>query len=280
MTRTAAKPPKQPARKAAVTRRSGPDPRATPRSDGSKYSVETVLAWLKRTGTKSGRDSMARYAIPSGNAFGVSVGALKQHAKRIGPNHELAVRLWETGWYEARMLASFIDEPERVTALQMERWCRDFDNWAIVDTVCFALFERSPHAWSKVEPWAARTDEFQKRAAFALIWSLSVHDKKASDKQFEQALVLIERAATDERNFVKKAVNMALRAVGKRNAALNDAAVQVARRLARSPDATARWVGRDARRELESASVKRRSAARSRTAARPRSAARSRSAAK
>lgn len=223
-----------------------------------KKEVDAVIAWLKRQGSKAGRDAMARYAIPSDKAFGVSVGALKRESKRLGRNHELAAALWISGWYEARMLATFVDEPEHVSAAQMERWCRDFDNWAIVDTACFALFDRTPHAWDKVAQWAGRREEFQRRAAFALLWSLTMHDKRASDAQFVKGLQLIEGAASDERNFVKKAVNMALRAVGKRNAALNAAAVTVAERLSKSEDPTARWVGKDALRELKSASVLRR----------------------
>jgi 3-methyladenine DNA glycosylase AlkD len=205
---------------------------------------------------------MARYAIPSHNAFGVSMANMKVLAKRLGRNHELAAALWDTCWYEARMLATLIDEPARVTPAQMDRWCRDFDNWAICDTACFALFDRTPHAWDKVAQWSGKRDEFGKRAAFALLWGLTVHDKKAGDEAFLQGLLLIERAATDDRNFVKKAVNMALRATGKRNTALNAAAVATARRLADSPEASARWVGKDALRELTSASVIRRLAAR------------------
>ena len=195
---------------------------------------------------------MARYAIPSDKAFGVSMGNMQLLAKRLGRNHELAAALWDTGWYEARMLASFVDEPARVTPAQMDRWCRDFDNWAICDTVCFHLFDRTPHAWRKVAQWSRRRDEFVKRAAFALLWGLTVHDKGADDEPFLQGLLLVERAASDERHFVKKAVNMALRAIGKRNPALNAAAVAVAQRLADSPQAAARWVGKDALRELTS----------------------------
>ena len=140
----------------------------------------------------------------------------------------------------------------------MDRWCKDFDNWAICDTICFNLFDRTPHAWAKVTQWSSKRDEFEKRTAFALLWSLTVHDRSAGNEQFVQGLALIERAAGDERNFVKKAVNMALRAIGKRNRALNAAAVAVARRLAASDDATARWVGKDALRELTSPSVAKR----------------------
>src|SRR5262245_24871765 len=193
---------------------------------------------------------MARYGIPSANAFGVSVGTMHKLAKRLGRSHELAVGLWETGWYEARMMASFLDEPDRVTPAQMERWCRDFDSWAICDTACFQLFDRTPHAWDKVAAWRSRKPEFERRAAFALLASLALHDKRAPDAPFEDALAFIEAAASDERNFVKKAVSWALRGIGKRNPALNAAAVSVARRLADTSDAAARWVGKDALREL------------------------------
>jgi len=232
--------------------------KATATRQRDKVDADAVVAWLKRTGTKAGRDGMARYAIPSDKAFGVSVGALREKAKEIGPDHELALALWESGWYEARMLATFVDEPERVTPAQMERWCREFDNWAIVDTACFALFDRTPHAWPKVAAWASKKGEWVKRAAFALIWSLTVHDRQSGDAPFLRALLLIERGAADERHFVSKAVNMSLRAVGKRNAALNGAAIATAKRLSESSNAAAKWVGKDALRELTSPGVARR----------------------
>ncbi len=221
-------------------------------------TVEGALASLKRKGTKSNREGMARYAITSDKAFGVSVGNIRQLARQLGRNHELALELWNTGWYEARMLAVFVDEPELVTPAQMDRWCRDFDNWAICDTVCFHLFDRTPHAWRKVKQWSSRRPEFEKRAAFALLASLVAHDKSADDESFSSRLRLIEKAATDERNFVKKAVNWALRCIGKRNPALNAAAVRVAKDLADSESAAARWVGKDALRELTSPPVVRR----------------------
>lgn len=210
---------------------------------------------------------MARYGIPSDRAFGVPVGAMQKLARRLGRNHELAVALWNTGWYEARMLASFVGEPARLTPAQMDRWCREFDNWAICDTMCFHLFDRTPHAWRKVEPWSGRREEFVKRAAFALLASLTAHDKQAGDEPFARSLALVERAATDERNFVKKSVNWALRYIGKRSPALNAAAVAVAQRLSASPLAAARWVGKDALRELTSPAVTRRLEARRRAAA-------------
>jgi 3-methyladenine DNA glycosylase AlkD len=160
------------------------------------------------------------------------------------------------------MLTSFVDEPARVTPEQMDRWCRDFDNWGICDTLCFHLFDRTPHAWAKVAQWSGESDEFVKRAAFALLASLAGHDKRANDEPFLDSLLLIERAATDERNFVKKGVSWALRRIGRRNAALNAAAVTVARRLADSPQAAARWVGKDAFRELTSPAVIQRLSAR------------------
>lgn len=224
--------------------------------------VDSVIATLKKLATSKTRDGMARYAIPADNAFGVSVGQLKQLAKKLGPNHTLATSLWSTGWYEARMLACFVDDPALVTSAQMNQWVRDFDNWAICDTACFALFDRTSHAWGKLPQWAARREEFIKRAAFALLWGLTVHDKTAGDELFFKGLLLIEGAAGDARNFVKKAVNMALRAVGKRNRALHAAAVEVAQRLSAAVDPTPRWIGRDALRELTSAAVQTRLARR------------------
>ena len=217
--------------------------------------VQSALTWLKRQSSKATLAGMARYGIPSDHALGVTMGNLKVLAKRLGRNHQLAAALWDTGWYEARMLASLVDEPAKVTAAQMDRWVKDFDNWGICDTACFALFDRTPHAWAKVAQWAAKQDEFVKRAAFALLWGLTSHDKHAGNEPFVRSLVLVERAASDERHFVKKAVNMALRAIGKRNRALNAAAVAVARRLADSPEAAPRWVGKDALRELTGPAV-------------------------
>lgn len=225
--------------------------------------VKTVLKSLEHLAEKRVLEDMSkRYGIYATKAFGVSMSNIQKLAKPLGRNHELAAALWETGWYEARLLTSFIDEPSRVTSAQMDSWVRDFDNWGICDTLCFNLFDRTPHAWRKVAQWSKQESEFVKRAGFALLWSLTVHDKAATDEQFRQGLVLILRAASDERHFVKKAVNMALRAVGKRNIALNAAAIVIARRLAESSNASPRWVGKDALRELTSPSVTRRLASR------------------
>jgi 3-methyladenine DNA glycosylase AlkD len=214
--------------------------------------VQSALKWLKDHSTEATLGGMARYAIPSDHALGVAMKDIKALGKQLGHNQERAAALWETGVYEARMLASVVGDPARVTPAQMDRWCTEFDNWAFCDAMCFNLFDRTPHAWDKVTHWSSSNAEFVKRTAFALLWSLSVHDKGAGNESFVQGLALIERAAGDERNFVKKAVNMALRAIGKRNRTLNAAAVAAARRLANSPNATARWIGKDALRELTS----------------------------
>jgi 3-methyladenine DNA glycosylase AlkD len=224
--------------------------------------VQSVISWLERHGTKANRDGMARYAIPSDKAFGVSVGSLRKHAKQLGRNHTLAAALWDTDRYEARMLACFVDEPALVTPAQMDQWCRDFDSWAICDTACFHLFDRTPHAWRKARQWATARPEFIKRAGFALLASLVGHDKAAADEAFLEFLPLIEQGAQDDRNFVKKGVNWALRTIGKRSLALNGAAVVVAKRLADATAAAPRWVGKDALRELAGSAVRERLARR------------------
>lgn len=232
-------------------------------------TVRTSLAWLERRGSARNRAGMARFGITARKAYGVSSATMAPLVKRLGRDHDVALALWETQWLEARILASFVAEPGRLTASQMDRWCRDFDNWAVCDSVCLHLFCRSPLAWRKVEVWSRRRSEFVRRAGFALLASLAVHDKGAEDGRFLRLLPLIEATARDERNFVRKAVNWALRQIGKRNLALNAAAVVVAGRLASAADASSRWVGKDAWRELTSESTLRRLQARAaRTAAR------------
>jgi 3-methyladenine DNA glycosylase AlkD len=220
--------------------------------------VDAALAALEKMSTKHDRDNLKRFGITAGKAYGVSMANIQALAKRLGRSHDLAAALWETGWYEARLLTSFVDEPARVTPAQMDRWCRDFDNWGICDTICFHLFDRTPHAWTKVARWHDKRAEFVKRAAFALLASLALHDKRAPDRRFVEGLAFIERAATDERNFVKKGVSWALRLIGRRNQGLNAEAVVVARRLAASPEPAARWVGKGAVKELTSPLVMRR----------------------
>lgn len=224
--------------------------------------AESVVASLKRLANKKTRDGMARYGIPSDNAFGVPVGKIRELGKKLGRNHELAAAMWKTNIYEARMLTAFIADPKQVTPAQMDRWCRDFDSWAICDTLCFHLFDRTPHAWAKVVKWSDKSEEFVKRAAFALLASLALHDKSADDDLFLETLPLIERSASDPRNFVKKGVSWALRAIGERSSALNAAAIELASALAESEDGTRRWIGKDALRSLGRESVRSRLARR------------------
>jgi len=231
--------------------------RSSPKKDIGSSLTDDVVARLRKLGSKSVRDGMLRYGIPNEDAFGVSVGKIQKLSKELGRNHELALALWETGFYEARMLAAFVDDPKLVTPAQMDRWCKDFDNWGIVDTVCFKLFDVTPHAWKKVEQWSKRRDEFQRRAAYALLACLGVHDKQATNEKFIACFPLIEAAATDERNFVKKGVSWALRVIGRRNLELNNAATELAQRLADSPDPTSRWLGKEALREFKRPVVRR-----------------------
>ena len=217
--------------------------------------VGAALARLETLG-KRDRADLARYGITAQKSFGASVASIRLVAKPLGRDQALAAALWKTGWYEARMLAAFVGDPARLTPAQMDRWCRDFDSWALCDTLCFHLFDRTPHAWAKVDGWSRDRGEFVKRAAFALLASLALHDKTAADELFVERLRLIERAAGDDRNFVKKGVSWALRLIGRRNLALNEAAVVVARRLADAEAPAARWVGRDATKELTSPAVR------------------------
>ena len=214
-------------------------------------TVTDILAFLRRRGSRKNVEGMARYAIVAPDAVGVSVGTIRALAKRVGKDHKLALDLWKSGCYEARMLTAFVDEPALVTRPQMDRWAKDFDNWAICDGLCFHLFDKTPHAWPAINDWSRRKEEFVKRAAFALLAGVALHDKTAPDAPFLKSMRLIERASTDDRNFVKKGVSWALRSVGHRNAALHKAAVRTAKKLAASSDATARWIGRDALSDLQ-----------------------------
>ena len=219
--------------------------------------VQAALAALEALSTKRDRENLARFGITAKSALGVSMANVQKLAKTLGHNHELACALWDTGCYEARLLTAFVAEPTRLTPAQMERWSRDFDNWAVCDTLCFFLFDRVPCAWDKIRKWSSQRPEFVKRTAFALMASIAGHDKEAGDALFLEGLSLIERAAKDDRNFVKKAVSWALRRIGRRNPALNHAAVALSARLAASSDATERWLGKSAHKELTSALVAR-----------------------
>ena len=217
----------------------------------TKAEVARVLAALRRLASKQVRHDMsAHYGIIVDKAWGVRMSDMQKVAKGIGRNHELAQALWDTGWYEARTVACLIDEPERVTPAQMDRWCKDFDNWGIVDTVCFKLFDQVPHAFKKVKPWAVRKPEFERRAGFVLLACLALHDREAPDSAFAAHLPLVEKYATDERNFVKKGISWALRSIGMRSTALNKACAELAERLVESGIPTAKWIGKDALKDL------------------------------
>jgi len=222
--------------------------------------TQQALAWLRDHASEAARDGMARFAIPSDHALGVSMKDIQALAKQLGRDHELAAALWSTGVYEARMLTAYVADPAQLTPAQMDRWCRDFDNWAICDTLCFTLFDRTPHAWRKVVQWSSRRDEFQKRASFALLASLALHGRLEDESLYADGLALIEREAHDDRNFVKKGVNWALRAIGRRAEWRGEAAA-VAKRLSASDEAGARWIGKDALREFAKQAPKPRKAA-------------------
>jgi len=199
---------------------------------------------------------MARFGIATERALGgSSIPYLRWLAKRVGKDHELAAELWASGIHEARILAGLVDDPAQVTEEQMESWAVEFDSWDIVDGVCGSLFDRTPFAYGKAEEWSSRREEFVKRAAFALMAMLAVHDKAAPDATFEAFLPIIEREAGDPRNFVRKAVNWALRQIGKRNRALNAKAIAAAERIQASGVRSAKWVSSDALRELRSSAV-------------------------
>jgi 3-methyladenine DNA glycosylase AlkD len=216
--------------------------------------VDEALAALEALGTEEGRLGMARYGIVAAKVYGVSVANIRALAKQMGRDHALAEELWRTGWYEARLLAAFVDDPQLVTPAQMDRWAGGFENWADCDTLCFHLFDKTPHAFARIDDWAADEREFVRRAAFALLASVALHDKKAADAPFLERLPLIEAAVTDPRNFVKKGVSWALRGIGGRKSpALRVAARAMADKLAASSDKTARWIGRDAQKAFAKA---------------------------
>jgi len=222
---------------------------------------EQAIAALQARASAAARTGMTRFAIPNDKALGVGMRDVQAIARTLGRDHALADALWRSDVYEARMLACYVADPAQLDAAQMERWVADIDNWAHCDTACFALFDRSPLAWQQVDRWASRREEFVRRAAFALLASLALHDRSNADAPFLHGLRLIEAAADDERNFVKKAVNWALRSLGRRNATLHAAAVAIARRLAAAAKSAPRWIGKDALRELTSAAVAARLAA-------------------
>ncbi|MGQ9782070.1 MAG: DNA alkylation repair protein [Nitrososphaeria archaeon] len=200
---------------------------------------------------------MERYAIKTSNAYGVPNPELRKMAKEVGRNHLLAERLWTSGMHEARILATMIEDPQEVTEEQMEKWVKEIDSWDICDSCCGNLFDRTVFAYSKAEQWSSREEELVKRAGFVLMANLVIHDKKAKDEVFVKFLKIIEREASDERNFVKKAINWALRQIGKRNVNLNLKAIEACEEIRKSNSKSARWIAAEALRELKSERIQR-----------------------
>jgi len=190
--------------------------------------------------------------------LGVSIPNLRKLAKETGKDHNLALELWKTGISEARIVAAIIDDPKQLTEAQMEDWVKGINSWDVCDQVCMNLFEKRPLAWKKIVGWSGRNEEFVKRTAFSLLACLAWHDKKSEDEKFIELFPVIVQGATDERNFVKKAVNWALRNIGKRNLNLNKAAINTAKEIQRLNSKAARWVASDTLRELESEAVQKR----------------------
>jgi 3-methyladenine DNA glycosylase AlkD len=208
-----------------------------------------VIAKLQSLANPVNVAGMARYGINPKNTLGISIYILRDIAKEIGKDDALADELWVSGIHEARILASYIADPGKTTEERMESWAADFDSWDVCDQVS-GFFEETPFAYQKAVEWSARDEEFVKRAAFAIVAGLAVHDKKADDSQFEQFLAIIVRESSDERNYVRKAVNWALRNIGKRNRRLNEKAIATVRRIQQIDTRSARWIAADAMREL------------------------------
>src|SRR5271163_1600900 len=220
-----------------------------------KWTKAEVLSELKKNADPKARAQLAYFGVNVPKAYGISAPVLHAFARHIGKDQALAEQLWSSGIHEARILAALVGESEKITAAQMERWVRDFDSWDVVDTACCYLYAAAKHAWDKIHEWSTRSPEFEKRAAFALAAYLSYKDKEAEDARFEHFLSVIEREAHDDRNFVRKAANWALRNIGKRNLRLNKLAIRCAERIRQQDSRTARWVAADALRELKSAAV-------------------------
>ena len=215
-------------------------------------AVRAVLSELERLGSKRVREDMSkRFGIHTDRTWGVMMRDMQKVSKAIGTDHQLAQQLWKTGWYEARMVATMIADPQQVTPKEMDAWVKDFDNWAICDTVCFKLWDQVPHAWSKVDQWVKSEQEFVKRSAFALLACLSLHRNDTDPTKLRKYLPLVKKAAGDERNFVKKGLSWALRGMANTSAEMREAAIDLAEDLAASDNTTERWVGKDVLRDIK-----------------------------
>jgi 3-methyladenine DNA glycosylase AlkD len=231
------------------------DRRIARRRTNDTWTCARALNELRALGEPRNVGVMAHFGIRAKSVYGVAKPKMDVLARRIGKDHRLALELWASGVHDARILAGMIDLPEEVSAEQMDRWVRDFDNWDVCDGTCCHLFVFAAPAWKKALVWCRRKEEFIKRAGFALIAYLAYRDKQATDARFMRVLPIIEREAHDDRNFVRKAVNWALRNIGKRNLRLNRQAIRAAERMRRQGTRSARWIAADALRELQSAAV-------------------------
>ncbi|MBU0572607.1 DNA alkylation repair protein [Patescibacteria group bacterium] len=220
--------------------------------------IEEVLKKLKKLSNPKSIKGMARFGIRPDKALGISIPNLRELAKNIGKNHKLALQLWKSEIHEARILAGMIDEVDKVTQKQMDSWIKGFDSWDVCDQVCANLFDKTPYAFKKAIEWTKRKEEFEKRAGFALMACLAWHDKEANNNKFIKFFPSIKRESTDERNYVKKAVNWALRQIGKRNKNLNKEAIKIASVIQKRESKSARWIANDALRELRSDAVRKR----------------------
>lgn len=221
-------------------------------------TAEDIIKKLKERSRPDQVEGMARYGMSAEGRLGVKVPDMRKIAKEAGKDHALALELWKTGIPDAQIVAALVGEPEKLTEAQMEDWVKDFNSWDVCDQVCMNLFDKSPLAIKKIHDWSKRKEEFIKRAAYALIACVAWHDKEAEDEAFIQFFPVIKQGATDERNFVKKSVNWALRHIGKRNIDLNKAAIKVAEEIKEMDSKAARWIASDALRELRSENVQRR----------------------
>lgn len=217
-----------------------------------------IFEKLKSKSRKDQLEGMSRYGINIDKRLGVSIPDIRKIAKEFGKNHKVALELWNIGFADAKITAALIDEPDKVTEDQMEEWVKDIDSWDVCDQICMNLFDKTPLAWKKIIDWSKRDEEFVKRTAFSLLACLAWHDKNADDTKFIDYFPLIKRNATDDRNYVKKAVSWALRHIGKRNLNLHKAALKLASEIKQIDSKTSRWIGSDVIKDLNSDSTKRR----------------------
>lgn len=213
---------------------------------------------MREMGDPERRAGMERYGIHAESALGVSIPQLRSLARELGHDHQLAASLWSSGVHDAMILATLVEEPDKVTEEQMDTWTKGFDSWDVCDQCCNNLYWRTPFAWKRSLDWCEREEEFVRRAGFTTMAVLAVHDRKADDGDFVRLLQAVERHSSDDRNFVKKAVNWALRQIGKRNMCLNEKAVEAGERILKKGDRASRWIATDALKELRSEAVQHR----------------------